>query len=76
MPDFDEYIDNSGYDSFYSVAPDVLDKRIERFAEYNLAEGVGTTNLDDILLDPTIEVVVEVMGGVEPALTFITKANM
>ncbi|MBR2705508.1 MAG: hypothetical protein IKE91_08580 [Clostridia bacterium] len=27
--DFDEYIDNSGYDSFYSVAPDVLDKRIE-----------------------------------------------
>ena len=52
----------------------VLDKRVERFAEYNLAEGVGTTNLDDILLDPTIEVVVEVMGGVEPALTFITKA--
>ena len=27
--DFDEYIDNSGYDSFYSVAPDVLDKRIQ-----------------------------------------------
>ena len=27
--DFDEYIDNSGFDSFYSVAPDVLDKRIQ-----------------------------------------------
>ena len=27
--DFDEYIDNSGYDSFYSVSPDVLEKRIE-----------------------------------------------
>ena len=27
--DFDEYIDNSGYDSFYSVAPDVLEKRMK-----------------------------------------------
>ena len=27
--DFDEYIDNSGYDSFYSVSPDVLEKRIQ-----------------------------------------------
>ena len=27
--DFDEYIDNSGFDSFYSVAPDVLEKRIQ-----------------------------------------------
>ena len=27
--DFDEYMDNSGYDSFYSVAPDVLEKRMK-----------------------------------------------
>lgn len=27
--DFDEYIDNSGYDSFYSVAPDVLEKQMK-----------------------------------------------
>lgn len=26
--DFDEYINNSGYDSFYSVAPDVLEKQM------------------------------------------------
>jgi homoserine dehydrogenase len=67
----DAILENHGID--INVAK-VLDKRVERFAEYNLKEGVGTTNLDDILLDPTIEVVVEVMGGVEPALTFITKA--
>lgn len=27
--DFDEYIDNSGFDSFYSVSQDVLEKRIK-----------------------------------------------
>ncbi len=33
-----------------------------------------TTDLNDILSDPEISIVVEVMGGVEPAKTFITKA--
>jgi len=31
--DFEEYIDNSGYDSFYSVAPDVLEKRMKALDE-------------------------------------------
>lgn len=31
--DFEEYIDNSGFDSFYSVAPDVLEKRIQALDE-------------------------------------------
>lgn len=31
-------------------------------------------NIDDIINDPEIEVVVEVMGGVEPAFTFVKKA--
>ena len=52
----------------------VLDKRPESFVKYNLPEGVGTDNLDDILNDDSIKVVIEVMGGVQPALTFITKA--
>ena len=52
----------------------VLDKRPESFVKYNLPQGVGTNNLDDILSDESIEVVIEVMGGVQPALTFITKA--
>ncbi len=31
--DFEEYISNSGYDSFYSVSPDVLEKRIQALDE-------------------------------------------
>ena len=31
--DFEEYIENSGYDSFYSVAPDVLDKQMQAIDE-------------------------------------------
>ena len=31
-------------------------------------------NIDDIINDPEIEVVVEVMGGVEPAYTFVKRA--
>lgn len=52
----------------------VLDKRTESFVKYNLPQGVGTCDLDDILSDSSIEVVIETMGGVQPALTFITKA--
>lgn len=33
-----------------------------------------TPNFDDIVEDPTIEVVVECMGGLEPAHTFISRA--
>lgn len=31
-------------------------------------------NIDDIINDPEIEVVVEVMGGIEPAFTFVKRA--
>lgn len=33
-----------------------------------------TTNIDDILLNPEIDVVVELMGGIEPSLTYIQTA--
>lgn len=33
-----------------------------------------TTSIEEILQDPTIEIVVECMGGVEPARTFILRA--
>jgi len=33
-----------------------------------------TTNIDDILKDPEIDIVVELMGGFEPARTYILKA--
>jgi homoserine dehydrogenase len=39
-----------------------------------LPPGVLTDNVDELLDDPTIDVVVEVIGGEEPAGTFIRKA--
>lgn len=35
-----------------------------------------TDNFDDIINDDSIEIVIEVMGGIEPANTYITKALM
>ncbi|MBW6485713.1 MAG: homoserine dehydrogenase [Syntrophobacterales bacterium] len=40
----------------------------------DLPEGTLTTKADDILTDPEIDIVIELMGGYEPARTFILKA--
>jgi homoserine dehydrogenase len=37
-------------------------------------DGVLTTNVDDILNDPDIEIVIELIGGYKPAKDFILKA--
>jgi homoserine dehydrogenase len=39
-----------------------------------LSQGQLTTDPNEILKDPSIQIVVEVMGGVEPAKTYITEA--
>jgi homoserine dehydrogenase len=41
---------------------------------YTPPAGILTTDPDDILDDPSINVVVEVMGGMEPARTYIERA--
>ncbi len=51
----------------------VLDKDEARLKAKVKPEQI-TTDLNDILNDPEISIVVEVMGGVEPAKTFITRA--
>ncbi len=43
-----------------------------RFTEVD--EALLTEEADDVLSDPEIEVVVEVMGGVDPARAFVTRA--
>ena len=50
----------------------VLDIDVRRFA--TLPAGVGTTSVDDVMSDEDVSVVVETMGGVEPAKTFILRA--
>ncbi|MBH8578054.1 homoserine dehydrogenase [Nostocaceae cyanobacterium CENA369] len=39
-----------------------------------LPEGIITTDLEAIVNDPTVDIVVEVMGGLEPARSLILKA--
>jgi homoserine dehydrogenase len=39
-----------------------------------VAEGVLTTNVDEVLSDPEISVVIELIGGYEPARSFVLKA--
>uniref|UniRef100_A0A831XLX5 Homoserine dehydrogenase n=1 Tax=Geobacter metallireducens TaxID=28232 RepID=A0A831XLX5_GEOME len=39
-----------------------------------LPEGILTTNADEVLTDPEISVVIELIGGYEPAKSFVLKA--
>jgi homoserine dehydrogenase len=40
----------------------------------SVAEGVLTTNVDEVLSDPEISIVIELIGGYEPARSFALKA--
>ena len=39
-----------------------------------LADGILTTDADEVLVNPDIDVVIELIGGYEPARTFVLKA--
>lgn len=67
----DEFFNKYGFDiNIKSVLVKNLDKqRHEYFYKFNI-----TDNPDDIVNDPEIDLVVEVIGGVEPAKTIITNA--
>jgi homoserine dehydrogenase len=52
----------------------VLDRTKEFIVSKGIAAAAATDNLEEILSDESISVVVETMGGIEPAKTFIIKA--
>ncbi len=51
-----------------AVDPDLKKKRVCK-----LAPGVLTANLDEVIDDPDIRIVVELIGGLEPARTIVLK---
>lgn len=51
----------------------VLERNTERAISKGVPDGVLTSSIDDIINDKSISIVVETMGGVEPAKTFITR---
>ena len=61
----------SGYD--IEVAK-ILVNDINKKRNIDLPREILTTNVEDILNDPTIEIVVELMGGNEPAMDYILRA--
>ncbi|HDL89983.1 MAG TPA: homoserine dehydrogenase [Thermodesulforhabdus norvegica] len=52
----------------------VADIDLERERPVEVGRDVLTTNVDDVLEDPEIDIVVELIGGIEPAMSFIKKA--
>ena len=66
-----EIIDSDGVDL---EVVKILEKNPQRFRDYNVPEEIGTTNIHDILNDPRISIVIETIGGIEPAKTFVLAA--
>ncbi len=52
----------------------IADINIDRDRGVKLKSGVLTRNADEVINDPQIHIVMELMGGIEPARTFILKA--
>lgn len=67
----EEIVRRSGYDVEISK---ILVKDINKNRGVNVPEEILTTNFKDILDDDEIKIVVELMGGIEPAKTYILKA--
>ncbi len=52
----------------------IADKDIKRDRGVSLQKGVLTTKVQDLIADPEIEIVVELIGGYDPAKKFILSA--
>jgi len=52
----------------------VFVKNIDKRREFSLPGNVITSDIDEILNDPDIDILVELMGGLEPAYSYIKRA--
>lgn len=52
----------------------VLVRNIEKARQVDVDANLLTTNPDDVLKNPEIDIIVEVMGGVEPAFQYLLEA--
>ncbi|MDD4564184.1 MAG: homoserine dehydrogenase [Eubacteriales bacterium] len=52
----------------------ILEKDVGRKRDISVSHDQFTQNPDDILLDPSIDIVIELLGGIEPASGFMLKA--
>lgn len=54
----------------------VLEKNIERALSRGVDKANIAANIEEVVSNPNVDIVVEVMGGTEPARTFVLKALM
>ncbi len=52
----------------------ILVNDINRKRDIQVSSDQFTQNIDDILLDPSIDIIVELLGGIEPASTYMLRA--
>jgi homoserine dehydrogenase len=52
----------------------ICDLDIKTDRGIKIPEGVLTTNINDLLNDPEIDIIIELMGGYKPALDFVLRA--
>ena len=71
----DKYQDDLKYKLGCGVrVKSVLVRNLEKARNFDIDQTILTTNSADVLNDPEIDVVVEVMGGIEKARTYILQA--
>ncbi len=54
----------------------VLEKNVERALARGVNKSNIASNIEEVVSNPNVDIVVEVMGGTEPARTFVLKALM
>ncbi|MCY6485326.1 homoserine dehydrogenase [Clostridium aestuarii] len=67
----EEIRQRAGYDIEVSK---ILVRDVNKDRGINVPKGILTTNPDDIFEDDSIQIVVEIMGGIEPAKDYMIKA--
>lgn len=56
------------------VLDKVADRDLSRAQGFDLADGVMTTEASEVIDNPEIDIVIELIGGIEPARGFIARA--
>lgn len=54
----------------------VLEKNKERALSLGVSESQIATSIEEVVSNPNVDIVVEVIGGIEPSKTFVLKALM
>ncbi len=52
----------------------VLERNVERAKSLGIDESVVASSIEEVVSNPAVDIVVEVIGGIEPAKTFVLRA--